>query len=91
MPTGTTTINFGTGNNEASVDVTGQTAIVSGSYVEAFFMAEASGTHTLNDAAYAATFIGLSCGTISAGTGFTIYARSIEKMTGTFSIRWVWV
>jgi len=30
------------------------------------------------------------CGTPTAATGFTIYARCLDKMQGTFQVRWVW-
>lgn len=93
MATGSATIDFGSGDgsNEASIAITGQTTILSTSYCEAFQMAEVSGSHTVNDAAYASLFIYLTCGVPTASTGFTIYAKSTQKMTGTFLIRWVWV
>jgi hypothetical protein len=90
---GTATINFGAhpGSNEASVAVTGQTDIDATSKAEAFVMGDdTSGTHTANDHRYFAALVGLTCGTPTAATGFTIYARSTEKLTGTFSVRWVW-
>ena len=92
--TGTATIDFGShpGLNETSVAVTGQGSILGTSKAEAFFMADdTSVDHTASDHKYAGMFITLSCGTPSAGTGFTIYARSPEKMTGQWAVRWVWV
>jgi hypothetical protein len=53
-------------------------------------MAESTSDHTTSDATYAAALIGLSCGVPTAGVGFPIYARSTEKLTGTFKVRWVW-
>lgn len=91
--TGTATIDFGAfpGSNEASVAVTGQASILLTSKAEAFFMADdTSVDHTANDHKYAGNFINLSCGGLVAGTGFTIYGRSLEKMTGEWSVRWVW-
>lgn len=91
--TGTATIDFGAfpGSNEASVTVTGQTTIGATSKAEAFVMADdTTGTHTASDHRYFAMLAGLSCGTPTAGTGFTIYARSAEKLQGTFTLRWVW-
>lgn len=91
--TGTATIDFGSfpGSNEASVSVTGQTAISSTSKAEAFVMGDdTTSDHTASDHRYFSALVGLSCGTPSAGTGFTIYARSTEKLTGTFSVRYVW-
>jgi hypothetical protein len=90
---GTATVNFGAfpGLNETSVAVTGQTSIVATSKVEAFIMGDdTSGGHTASDHRYATTLIGLSCGTPVAGTGFTLYARCLDKMEGSFAVRWVW-
>lgn len=91
--TGTATIDFGAfpGSNEASIAVTGQGTILATSKVEAYIMADdTSGTHTASDHRYLAALIGLSCGTPTLATGFTIYARSTEKLQGTFALRWVW-
>lgn len=91
--TGTAIVDFGAypGSNEASVAVTGQTTISATSKAEAFIMADdTSVDHTANDHKYGALFIGLSCGTPTASTGFTIYARSTEKLQGKWTIRWVW-
>lgn len=90
---GTATIDFGVapGSNEASVAVTGIATIGATSKAEAFFMADdTSADHTAGDHRYAPTFIALTCGTPTAGTGFTIYARSHQKMTGQWSVRFVW-
>jgi hypothetical protein len=89
---GTATIDFGAlpGANEASVVVTGIAGIGASAKVEAFFMYSTSSSHTANDHAYAALFTGLSCGTVVAATGFTIFARSSEKLTGTFTLEYVW-
>lgn len=93
MPTGTATINFGAapGSNEASVSVTGQTAILATSKADAYVMADDTSTdHTASDHRYFETLAALSCGTPTAATGFTIYARSHHKLTGAWSVRWVW-
>lgn len=90
---GTATLDFGAhpGNNEASVAVTGQTTISATSKADAFVMADdTSADHTANDHRYFETFAALSCGTPVAATGFTIFARSHQKLTGQWSIRWVW-
>ena len=90
---GTAEIDFGAwpGSNEASVAVTGQTAIAVGSNIAAVVSRESTADHTVGDATYAALLVGLSVGNIVAGTGFTIYARSLEKMQGKFAVRWLWV
>lgn len=90
---GTATIDFGVnpGANETSVAVTGQASISATSKAEAYFMADdTSADHTAGDHRYAAALVGLTCGTPSAGTGFTIYARCTDKLSGRFSVRWVW-
>lgn len=87
---GTIEIDFSTGSNEASVNVTGQSSIVSSNSAEAFIMYEDSTEHTANDHAYAAALIGLTCGVPTNGVGFTIFARSTEKLNGKFKLRWVW-
>ena len=90
---GTVTLDFGVfpGSNEASVAVTGLTTISGTSKAEAYFMADDTATgHTAADHRYAATLMALTCGTPSAGVGFTIYARSEHKHQGQFSVRYVW-
>lgn len=91
--TGTATIDFGAwpGSNETSVAVPGQTSISATSKAEAYFMGDdTTADHTASDHRYAAALVGLTCGTPTAGTGFTIYARCLDKMQGTFKVRWVW-
>lgn len=90
---GTATIDFGTfpGSNEASIAVTGQGSILATSKVEAYIMADDTTVdHTASDHRYFSALIGLTCGTPTLATGFTIYARSTEKLQGTFALRWVW-
>lgn len=90
---GTATLYFGAhpGSNEASIAVTGQAAISATSKVEAFVMGDdTTANRTARDHRYFGMFVNLTCGTPTAATGFTIYARSAHKMTGTWSIRWVW-
>lgn len=88
---GEATIDFSTGSNEASIVVTGQTAITLTSKVYAFIMADdTTADHTANDHKYAPELFSVSCGALVAGTGFTIYARSIHKISGTFKVRFAW-
>ena len=90
---GTALLDFGSfpGSNEASVAVSGQTTISATSKAESFVMADdTTGSHTASDHRYFAVLVGLSCGNPTAATGFTIHARSTEKLTGTFQVRWVW-
>jgi hypothetical protein len=90
--TGTATIDFGAhpGSNEASVVVSGIGTIGGSARAEAFLMRSTSADHTANDHAYAAALMGLTCGDVTAATGFTIYARSVEKLTGQFTVQYVW-
>jgi hypothetical protein len=90
---GTATVDFGAfpGSNEASVAVTGQAAILGTSKVDAFIMAsDTSGSHTANDHRYAALLLAFSATTPDVGVGFTIHARCLDKMQGTFAVRWRW-
>ena len=90
---GTATIDFGAhpGVNEASVTVTGQGTISATSKVSAFVMADdTSSNHTAADHRYLPELASFVCGTPTAATGFTIHARSIHKLTGQYTLRWVW-
>lgn len=90
---GTATLDFGAfpGANEASIAVTGQGAISATSKAEAYVMGDdTSGTHTASDHRYFAADVGLTCGTPTAATGFTIYATCRQKLQGTYQVRWVW-
>jgi hypothetical protein len=88
--TGTATVNFGSapGSSYATVAVTGQGSIGAGSHAEAFLMADATATH--NAVEHILAGITLVCGDIIAGTGFTIHATTQLRLTGTFTVRWVW-
>jgi hypothetical protein len=88
--TGTATINFGAapGSSVASVVVTGQASIGTGSHCEAFLMGDSTATHNAEEHAF--TPIRLVCRDVVAATGFTIYATTELRLTGTFSVRWVW-
>jgi len=91
--TGEVTIDFGShpGNNEASVTVTGQTAISATSKAESFVMADDTTTdHTADDHRWLGQFVSFTCSNPVAGVGFTIYGRSIHKMTGQFKLKFVW-
>jgi hypothetical protein len=90
---GIATIDFGAfpGSQEASVVVTGESAILADSAADAFVMASDYTTdHTASDHAYLKIFASFSPGDVVAGSGFTIHARSQYKLQGTFKVRWVW-
>jgi hypothetical protein len=91
VTTGTATIDFGAfpGSNEASVSFA-DTGITATSKVWARFDADAtSGSHTANDHRYAAALVALTA-LPTDGVGGVIHARSLEKMQGTFAVRWGW-
>ena len=90
LTTGTATIDFSTGANLATTVISGQTGILSTSSVWLELVADSSGTHTAQDAAYAALFISLTASSPSVGSGFTLYAACADKMTGTFKVKWMW-
>ena len=88
--TGTATIDFGAGSNEAYVEVS-VAEILGTSKAESWVMADDTSTdHTASDHRYFPVFASLTCGTPTAAVGFTIYARSTEKLTGTWTVRYVW-
>ena len=91
--TGSAVLDFGAspGNNEASVSVTGLTSISASATIVPSFSADATTSdHTASDHKYASAIISLSTSAPSAGTGFTIYGRSVQAMQGTFSVQYVW-
>jgi hypothetical protein len=78
---GVTTVNFGAfpGKSDASVAITGQGGIASGSRVRAWLEATATADHSADE--HWLETIGVIAGNIVPGTGFTIYAKN----TGTLS------
>lgn len=89
---GTATLDFSTGSNEASVVVTGQTGILATSSVYLTVSADAtSASHTANDHKYFLQFCSLTNNTPTANTGFTIFARSVHKLSGTWTISFSWI
>ena len=90
---GTAIVDFGAfpGSAEATVVVTGQGAISATSKAEAYVMGDdTTADHTAVDHRWLALFAALTCGTPTAGAGFTIYAKALDKLQGTFQVRWVW-
>ena len=90
MAQGSATLDFGAapGGTTAKVAVTGQAAILSGSDVEAYLMGDATASHNADEHLFVPMTIRV--GTVVAATGFTIYATSDLRLTGTFTVRWVW-
>jgi hypothetical protein len=89
--TGIAILDFGTGANEASIAVIDQASILASSKAEAWIMGDDSTSdHGASDHRYFNAFAGLTCGTPTAGVGFTIYANSMHKISGTYQVRYVW-
>ena len=87
--TGTATIDFGSKATDTSVAVTGQTGILSNSYVEAWIVPAATASNTADN--HWVEKIRVVAGNISAGVGFTIYAIVDEGLAhGQYNVGWVW-
>ena len=89
---GTTTIDFGAfpGTTDATVDVTGQTDIASGSVVQAWISPADTADHTADE--HWVETIKVLAGNIVAGTGFTIYGLATDEAFryGTWNVAWRW-
>jgi hypothetical protein len=90
---GTATLAFGAapGTNVVTVNVTGQTGITSAAQPKAWFAADTTADH--NSYEHAIMFparIGLACGDVINGVGFTIYASTELRLTGNVTCRWEW-
>jgi hypothetical protein len=72
----TATIDFGAfpGSAEASVAVTGQGSILSGSLAEAWLFPAATADHSVDEHYMASTMIDVIAGDVVAGVGFTVRA-----------------
>ena len=90
------------GSNEASLVVSGQTNIKADSICHAEIQASITNgyadglghianPHSASESAYAASLIAIACSEPTPGVGFTIYARSTEKLDGIFNIVWHWL
>jgi hypothetical protein len=91
MAVGSTTIDFGSGNQIAEVTVSGQTGILAGSKVEPYVMAATLGNHT-EDAhlmMQSITSFTVPVSRIVAGTSFVIVAFADQLLYGQYTINWV--
>lgn len=89
---GTVVLDFGTGSNEASVVVGSQTGILSTAKVNLGVNADStSGNHTASDHKWFLQFCSLTASTPVNATGFTIYARSVHKLVGTWVVQYNWI
>lgn len=78
--TGTAVLDFGAfpGKSDASVDVTGQSGIVTGSLVEAWIRPAATADHSADE--HMLETIKVFAANIVAGTGFTIYGFNTSEI-----------
>lgn len=100
MATGTTTLDFGAfpGKPDASVVVTGQSGITSGSRIEAWIELVNSADHSADE--HMLESLKVFAGNIVAGTGFTVYGMETMPVAspyneghclhGTWTVAWVW-
>jgi hypothetical protein len=89
---GTATIDFGTGStrpDQATVVVTGQTAILADTSVDVWIQQDSTTNNAADAHQIANILTSLTVGAVVAGTGFTIYAFSPDRdVFGQFKIRW---
>lgn len=92
MATGVATLSFGAkpGTDTATVAVTGQTGIVSGSLVEAWIRPVDTSDHSVDE--HRVEELQVVADTIVAGIGFTIFGRTRGgPIYGDWTIAWAWV
>ena len=88
---GVATVDFGSfpGKSDTSLAITGQAAIALGSSVIAQVFPKATSDHSVDE--HVVEELVVMAGNISAGTGFTIYARTRnERLYGQWSVSWSW-
>ena len=96
MPgTGTVNVDFGAfpGTDKASVAITGQASIASGSLVEAWIRPIATADHSEDEVVMLTRFVSVSVpnSLLIAGTGFTIAAVCDNgPLHGLIPLNWAW-
>ena len=86
---GTATLSFGTGDDIASVSVTGQTGILSGSRVHVTLRGEATADHSTDEILVEP--LRIMARDITAGVGFTISAIcDFGTTSGAYLVDWLW-
>lgn len=91
--TGTAVIDFGAvpGTDIASVTVTGQAGVLSGSAVEAWIMgSDSTADYTAYEHMFLARHITVTPTAVNAGAGFELTAIGELMLVGQVAIRWVW-
>jgi hypothetical protein len=89
---GTATLSFGNtaGSEQTSVDVTGQTNILSSSNIIVNIITAATSTNFLEDIIY--SDMAVFAGNIIEGVGFTIYGVSRGgRLQGDYTVQWAWI
>ncbi len=90
---GTIVFDFGSapGTNIVTTTVTGQTAIGTLSKVEIYFMgSDSTATHNAYEHALLDLFASASCIQVNNAQGFVGQMASMQRLTGTFTARYVW-
>lgn len=91
MAIGSATLDFGaTPSDLATVVVTGQTGILTGSSCEAWFMSSTTGAHGPGEHEMLAAEAVPVCGSIVAATSFTITINTPTRWIGAFTVQWAW-
>jgi hypothetical protein len=91
VTTGSAVVDFGSTptHNFASLAITGQTAITTADFVEAWPPARASADHSSDE--HRVEDLQVIAGDIVAGVGFTIYVRPrLGTAWGRYNVDWVW-
>ena len=87
---GTAVLDFGAtpGTNVVTVAVTNQNNITATSHVRVWMQGDSTATH--NAVEHMVAPLRLTAADFVAGTGFTIYAVTDWRLTGTFTCHWSW-
>lgn len=88
---GTAIVDFGAspGVPDVTLAITGQTAIVSGSHVQAWVYPIATADHSFDE--HRVEQVDMLADTIVAGTGFTIFGRTRNTLIyGKWTVAWMW-
>jgi hypothetical protein len=89
---GSATIDFGAapGDATASVAVTGQAGILSGSRIRAWVQGSTADFNEYEHSRLLPLMVGVGVSDVVAGTGFTIHASVDGRLSGTIAIKWEW-
>lgn len=90
---GTLTFDFGSipGTNMVTTTVTGEASIGALSKVEIFMMGtDSTATHNSYEHSIIPLEMVMNCISVNAGSGFVARAITTQRLTGTFTARFVW-